>query len=111
MVLFSQPTSISMLPCRFFLDGRCKFDSDKCKFSHGEKVSVEKLKEYTYVVKQYSVFFLFFFSRISVVLSTFLIVVCLKNKLKTMGFSNFLLLIYGTLNFKFIFFKITTVSA
>ncbi|KAB7501857.1 Zinc finger CCCH-type with G patch domain-containing protein, partial [Armadillidium nasatum] len=46
-VLFSQPTSISMLPCRFFLDGRCKFDSDKCKFSHGEKVSVEKLKEYT----------------------------------------------------------------
>ncbi|RXG51591.1 Zinc finger CCCH-type with G patch domain-containing protein [Armadillidium vulgare] len=45
-VLFSQPTSISMLPCRFFL-GRCKFDSDKCKFSHGEKVSVEKLKEYT----------------------------------------------------------------
>ncbi|KAL7642804.1 UNVERIFIED_CONTAM: hypothetical protein RMT77_006092 [Armadillidium vulgare] len=47
MVLFSQPTSISMLPCRFFLDGRCKFDSEKCKFSHGEKVSVEKLKEYT----------------------------------------------------------------
>ena len=35
-----------MLPCPFFLDGRCRFSESSCKFSHGEVVSLNSLREY-----------------------------------------------------------------
>ncbi|KAJ6633505.1 Zinc finger CCCH-type with G patch domain-containing protein [Pseudolycoriella hygida] len=45
-VLFTNPTHRDMVPCVYFLDGNCKFDSDKCHFSHGELVLYNELKEY-----------------------------------------------------------------
>ena len=30
-VLFLNPTHMSMVPCRFFMNGECKFDEDKCR--------------------------------------------------------------------------------
>lgn len=46
-VLFTNPTHEKMIPCRFYLDGHCKFDlTDKCRYSHGELVSYSKLKDY-----------------------------------------------------------------
>lgn len=45
-VLFSQPTSLEMLTCRFFLSGYCKYSEDKCRFSHGKVVPVAEIKEY-----------------------------------------------------------------
>lgn len=46
-VLFTNPTHEKMIPCRFFLDGHCKFDeTDKCRYSHGELVCYSKLKDY-----------------------------------------------------------------
>uniref|UniRef100_A0A1I8PVE0 Zinc finger CCCH-type with G patch domain-containing protein n=1 Tax=Stomoxys calcitrans TaxID=35570 RepID=A0A1I8PVE0_STOCA len=46
-VLFTNPTHKEMLPCPFFLDGSCRFDSENCHFSHGEMVSAGSLREYT----------------------------------------------------------------
>lgn len=45
-VVFSHPTSLSMVPCRFFMDGRCRFEESECKFSHGESVYLSDLAEY-----------------------------------------------------------------
>nr|XP_045581182.1 zinc finger CCCH-type with G patch domain-containing protein-like isoform X1 [Procambarus clarkii] len=45
-VLFSQPTCLEMLPCRYFLSGRCKFSEDECRFSHGKIVSISDIKEH-----------------------------------------------------------------
>lgn len=45
-VLFINPTHREMIPCTYFLDGNCKFDSDKCHFSHGELVLYSELREY-----------------------------------------------------------------
>ncbi|KAK8748304.1 hypothetical protein OTU49_016063 [Cherax quadricarinatus] len=45
-VLFSQPTCLEMLPCRFFLSGRCKYSDDECRFSHGKIVSISDIKEH-----------------------------------------------------------------
>ncbi|KAL8612145.1 hypothetical protein ACOMHN_021958 [Nucella lapillus] len=45
-VMFTTPTHIAMQPCRFFLDGHCRFNDDKCKFSHGETVELRKLREF-----------------------------------------------------------------
>ncbi|KAF2351551.1 Zinc finger CCCH-type [Trinorchestia longiramus] len=46
VVLFSQPTSLPMLPCRYFLSGVCRFN-DSCQYSHGTSVPVHLLKPYT----------------------------------------------------------------
>lgn len=35
-----------MLPCPFFLAGKCRFDENSCKYSHGEVVPLSTLKEY-----------------------------------------------------------------
>ncbi|KAK3087938.1 hypothetical protein FSP39_012633 [Pinctada imbricata] len=35
-----------MLPCSFHLEGRCNFDREWCKYSHGNAVDVEDLKEF-----------------------------------------------------------------
>ncbi|XP_071097176.1 zinc finger CCCH-type with G patch domain-containing protein-like [Haliotis cracherodii] len=45
-VMFCNPTHMSMVPCRFFLDGRCRFSEEKCKYSHGHLVCIEDLQEY-----------------------------------------------------------------
>merc|ERR1719461_2048045 len=34
------------MPCPFFLDGRCKFTDEKCKYSHGKLVPFNDLKDY-----------------------------------------------------------------
>ncbi|XP_053691240.1 zinc finger CCCH-type with G patch domain-containing protein, partial [Sabethes cyaneus] len=45
-VLFINPTHQEMVPCPFFLEGECKFDDDKCRYSHGEVVALSELKDY-----------------------------------------------------------------
>lgn len=45
-VMFTNPTHKEMLPCPFYLEGDCKFNDEKCRFSHGELVSLNSLKEY-----------------------------------------------------------------
>lgn len=45
-ILFTNPTHKEMVPCSYFLEGDCRFDSEKCHFSHGELVPFDELKEY-----------------------------------------------------------------
>ncbi|XP_013410712.1 zinc finger CCCH-type with G patch domain-containing protein [Lingula anatina] len=45
-VLYCNPTHQSMLPCRYFLDGDCRFSEDDCRYSHGSVVSVSDLREF-----------------------------------------------------------------
>jgi len=45
-VVFSHPTETSMVPCKFYMSGSCKFDEEKCKFSHGEVVDFAALKDF-----------------------------------------------------------------
>lgn len=44
--MFTNPIYQDMLPCPYFLDSECKFTEDKCRFSHGEIVSLASLQEY-----------------------------------------------------------------
>ena len=44
-VVFSNPTCQKMIPCKYYIDGRCNFSEDKCRHSHGEVVSLSSLKE------------------------------------------------------------------
>ncbi|XP_063972583.1 zinc finger CCCH-type with G patch domain-containing protein [Diachasmimorpha longicaudata] len=46
-VLFINPTHKDMLPCAYYLDGKCKFSDEKCHYSHGEQVSFSSLQEYS----------------------------------------------------------------
>ena len=46
LVIFSHPIEIAMVPCPFFLEGRCRFTDDKCKYSHGEHCRIAELKEF-----------------------------------------------------------------
>ena len=45
-VLFTQPTSKAMKACPFYLDGKCRFDSSACNFSHGHVVPLSELLTY-----------------------------------------------------------------
>ncbi|EDO38903.1 predicted protein [Nematostella vectensis] len=45
-VLFLNPTHRSMVPCPYFLEGKCKFAGAECRFSHGYLVDVEHLKPF-----------------------------------------------------------------
>ena len=45
-VLFTNPTHRSMVPCPYFLDEKCRFDDDECRFSHGHVVNMAELKAY-----------------------------------------------------------------
>ncbi|KAG6801930.1 zinc finger CCCH-type with G patch domain-containing protein [Apis mellifera caucasica] len=45
-VLFLNPTHKEMLPCPYYLDGKCKFSDEDCRFSHGELVSLSSIQEY-----------------------------------------------------------------
>ncbi|XP_076809477.1 zinc finger CCCH-type with G patch domain-containing protein-like isoform X2 [Clavelina lepadiformis] len=46
-VLFLNPTLIEMKPCHFMLEGKCKFSSRECKFSHGHTVSLYVLRKFS----------------------------------------------------------------
>ena len=46
-VLFCNPTHNGMLPCEYHIEGKCKFSDDQCRFSHGQSVKLEDLREYT----------------------------------------------------------------
>ncbi|XP_076756222.1 zinc finger CCCH-type with G patch domain-containing protein [Xylocopa sonorina] len=45
-VLFLNPTHKEMLPCPYYLDGKCKFSDEDCRFSHGELVPLSSIQEY-----------------------------------------------------------------
>lgn len=45
-VVFSHPTSTDMVPCRFYMDGKCRFEESACKFSHGCVIRLADLREY-----------------------------------------------------------------
>uniref|UniRef100_A0A1E1XB38 Zinc finger CCCH-type with G patch domain-containing protein n=1 Tax=Amblyomma aureolatum TaxID=187763 RepID=A0A1E1XB38_9ACAR len=46
-VMFTHPTAPAMKPCSFFLEGRCKFSQERCRFSHGHAVALSDLREYS----------------------------------------------------------------
>ncbi|KAJ1529230.1 hypothetical protein ONE63_006033 [Megalurothrips usitatus] len=45
-VMFTNPTDTKMVPCSYYLEGDCRFDDKKCRFSHGELVQFSNLQEY-----------------------------------------------------------------
>ncbi|KAL3871835.1 hypothetical protein ACJMK2_039807 [Sinanodonta woodiana] len=45
-VLFCNPTHNSMLPCKFYLEGKCRFSQSECRYSHGCLVDVEEIREF-----------------------------------------------------------------
>ena len=46
VVVFSHPTQLSMVPCKFYMEGSCKFSTDRCKYSHGQSVDFLDLGEF-----------------------------------------------------------------
>ncbi|KAH8377135.1 hypothetical protein KR093_003674 [Drosophila rubida] len=46
-VLFTNPTHREMLPCNYYLEGECRFDEDRCRFSHGALVPGSAIKDYS----------------------------------------------------------------
>lgn len=46
LILFLHPINKSMIPCPFYLDGNCKYESADCRFSHGELMALKDLKDY-----------------------------------------------------------------
>ena len=45
-VLFTHPSYNRMKPCSFFMEGKCKFSEETCKFSHGHVVSFSELQPF-----------------------------------------------------------------
>ncbi|KAL5012745.1 hypothetical protein ScPMuIL_011296 [Solemya velum] len=45
-VMFCNPTHSRMVPCKYYLEGNCRFSEEKCRFSHGHSVEVEELEEF-----------------------------------------------------------------
>ncbi|ELU06660.1 hypothetical protein CAPTEDRAFT_168702 [Capitella teleta] len=45
-VLFTHPTHRSMLPCPFYLEDKCKYSIDECRYSHGLSIKVSDLQEF-----------------------------------------------------------------
>ncbi|XP_066936002.1 zinc finger CCCH-type with G patch domain-containing protein-like [Clytia hemisphaerica] len=45
-VLFLNPIHKSMVTCKFYLDGKCNYADDDCRFSHGFLVPTDELQEY-----------------------------------------------------------------
>lgn len=44
--MFTHPTLKEMLPCPYFLNGDCKYDSEKCQYSHGKIVPLINIRDY-----------------------------------------------------------------
>ncbi|CAG5135884.1 unnamed protein product, partial [Candidula unifasciata] len=45
-VVFINPTHPSMIPCKYFLDGNCRFSDEECRRSHSHPVLVSELKAF-----------------------------------------------------------------
>lgn len=45
-VMFCNPTHMAMLPCKYLLEGNCRFTDTECRYSHGHIVDFEDLQEY-----------------------------------------------------------------
>ncbi|XP_030562094.1 zinc finger CCCH-type with G patch domain-containing protein [Drosophila novamexicana] len=45
-VLFTNPTHREMLPCNYYLEGECRFDETRCRYSHGALVPGAAIKDY-----------------------------------------------------------------
>ncbi|XP_060644930.1 zinc finger CCCH-type with G patch domain-containing protein [Drosophila nasuta] len=45
-VLFTNPTHCEMLPCNYYLEGECRFDEDRCRYSHGALVPGAAIRDY-----------------------------------------------------------------
>merc|ERR1719282_1338007 len=45
-LVFSHPTSERLVPCKYYLDGRCRRDENDCRWSHGEVRRLGDLSEY-----------------------------------------------------------------
>ncbi|SPP85633.1 zinc finger CCCH-type with G patch domain-containing protein [Drosophila guanche] len=45
-VLYINPTHCEMLPCNYYLEGECRFDEIRCRYSHGALVPGASIKSY-----------------------------------------------------------------
>ncbi|RUS91734.1 hypothetical protein EGW08_000560 [Elysia chlorotica] len=45
-VIFLNPTQPSMVPCKYYMDGSCRFSDENCRRSHGQAVLVSELRPY-----------------------------------------------------------------
>ncbi|KAK3728695.1 hypothetical protein RRG08_041879 [Elysia crispata] len=45
-VIFLNPTQPSMVPCKYYMDGSCRFSDESCRRSHGQAVFVSELRPY-----------------------------------------------------------------
>ncbi|GAB1600587.1 zinc finger CCCH-type with G patch domain-containing protein-like [Argonauta hians] len=45
-VMFCNPIHRNMVPCQYFLNGKCKFSDEKCNFSHGYDTSLDDIRPY-----------------------------------------------------------------
>ncbi|KAH8395159.1 hypothetical protein KR222_001994, partial [Zaprionus bogoriensis] len=45
-VLYTNPTHREMLPCNYYLEGECRFDEARCRYSHGALVPGAAIKDY-----------------------------------------------------------------
>jgi len=45
-IVFSSPITQKMVPCQYFLSGKCKFSDLKCNYSHGHLCSLKDVKDY-----------------------------------------------------------------
>ncbi|KAL7741896.1 hypothetical protein ACLKA6_012110 [Drosophila palustris] len=45
-VLYTNPTHREMLPCSYYLEGECRFDEIRCRYSHGALVPGAAIKAY-----------------------------------------------------------------
>ncbi|XP_062515734.1 zinc finger CCCH-type with G patch domain-containing protein-like [Corticium candelabrum] len=45
-VVFTHPVTESMVPCQYYLSGKCKFSDSDCRRSHGQVVDINTLEEY-----------------------------------------------------------------
>lgn len=45
-VVFCYPTHCSMRLCPYYLSGNCRYDTTKCRYSHGEAVKISDLRSF-----------------------------------------------------------------
>lgn len=45
-VFFANPTEKEMVPCPFYLEEKCSYGDEKCKFSHGYLVKFSQIREF-----------------------------------------------------------------
>ncbi|XP_029633880.1 zinc finger CCCH-type with G patch domain-containing protein [Octopus sinensis] len=45
-VMFCNPMHRTMVPCQYFLNGKCRFSDEKCNFSHGYVANLDDIRPY-----------------------------------------------------------------